>query len=497
MCMNWATSLRIRHSACGRIRDNLEFGLCRNMQDKYSRQKSLSQLNAISVLRIIGLIAPILTAIILVACDYSNRNLSPLYFTDPTVALGTDATIAVSTPFPRGTLVLPSFTPQIYINQQLLTPTEQSIFTPTSSVLTNTPDVGGVIRYQVQLNDTLEAIAANNNLELKDLRAINGMVGNTLIAGQFITIPSKYPVALPPWKFSITKGDIGKDYPLSIDAGRFTLHYQPGTYPAQDPNILVPLEMDGLTFIESLTNLRLADKYDVYVAGSNFEPPGQALRGITFSSMHKTFFLHDGTGNVDDQRYISIHELTHLFMWNVVGSPSSTMLSEGVAVYFGMEMINNSEHMPIENFCAAYYEENALPKVSTPLSFLGHITDLQNYYASGCFVKYLVDTYGIESLISVYHNGDYQGVFGKNINDLESDWMGYLSTVQIPGEIDPNELIVSVENLKSDYSSFFQKFTGGAAQLDAYRELDNARIALLQGRLIEMRNFLASFNEIK
>lgn len=208
-------------------------------------------------------------------------------------------------------------------------------------------------------------------------------------------------------------------------------------------------------------------------------------------------FLHDGTGNADDQRYISTHELTHLFMWNTAGSPSSTMLNEGTAVYFGMDMIHSSGHMPIENFCAAYHKVNALPKVSNSLSFLGHITDLQNYYTSGCFVKYLVDTYGMESLISVYHNGDYQGVFGKNINILESDWRGYLSTVQISGEIDPNELIASVENLQSSYGSFFQKFTGSPIQLDAYRELDNARIALLRGQLTEMRNFLASFKEKK
>lgn len=236
---------------------------------KYSHQKSPSHLNAIKYLVIIGLIVLILTAMILVAYAFSNKKLSPLFLNDSTVAPETNTIVALSTPFPTETMVLPSFTP---------------------SVLINTPDADGVIRYQVQLNDTLETIAANNNLDIKDLRAINGIVGNSLIAGQFITIPSKYPVALPPWKFSTTKGGVEQGYPLSIDTGRFTLHYQPDTYPAQDPNVLAQLEMDGLTFIESLTNLRLADKYDVYVAGSNFEPPNQALRGITFSSVHKTFF---------------------------------------------------------------------------------------------------------------------------------------------------------------------------------------------------------------
>ena len=153
--------------------------------------------------------------------------------------------------------------------------------------------------------------------------------------------------------------------------------------------------------------------------------------------------------------------------------------------------------MPIATFCAAYLQAGALPDVSGSLSYLGHISDLQNYYSAGCFVKYLVDTYGMESLQLVYHGGDYAGVYGKDIYDLESDWRIHLATVPVPDGMNPTELVGSVRDLELSYKSFFSSFTGGSTQREAYRELDKARIALLQGNLIEMHSFLNQFSEVR
>ncbi len=388
----------------------------------------------------------------------------------------------------------------IFLDQPLLIPVSQSVVAPPPPALTDTLAVNAApnaTRYQVEIGDTLESIAAGHGLTPSDLRAANAMIGDALIIGQFIAIPSEAPVALPAWKFSIVNGDFNQGYPLTLDTERFTLHYQPGTFPAQDPDAPAQLELNGLNFLESFTGLRLDSKYDVYVAGANFESPQRALRGITFSSALKTFFLHDGAGNSDDQQYIATHELTHLFLWNTLGSPSSTMLSEGTAVYIGMEMIKDSEHLPIETFCAAYLQAGALPAISGSVSFLGHIFDLQNYYSAGCFVKYLADTYGMDSLKAAYHSGDYAGVYGKNLSSLESDWRIHLAAVPIPEGLNPVELVSSVSDLGKSYESFFSGFTGSPIQREAYRELDKARIALLQGNLIQMRNSLNAFEAIR
>lgn len=375
----------------------------------------------------------------------------------------------------------------IFIGQALVIPVSGEI--PAVSL---SPGTAASNRYMVQNGDTLESIALEYGVSENDLRSANFMAGDTLLEGQFIQIPlpgQEFPQRT--WRFSTIDGDVNKGYPLSLDAGRFTLHYQPNTFPAQDPEALARLELNALTFLENRLGLTFPYSFDIYVAGTNFEAPNLALRGRGTSVLFRTFFLHDGTGNPDDQLYLATHELTHLVTWHSFGSPSSTMLSEGTAVYLGMEHIAQSEHLPIEIFCAAYLQASSLPSMSSSqTTYLGHINDLQNYYAAGCFVKYLVDTYGIDSLKLVYHDGSYVNIYGKDLYALEADWRAYLATVQIPETLNPPDLVGAVNDLQNSYASFFSSFTGNPAQMESYRTLDKARIALLEGRLADMRTFL-------
>lgn len=375
----------------------------------------------------------------------------------------------------------------IVIGQVLTIPTSTEMIAVTSLPGTFVSD-----RYMAQNGDTVESISQKYGISENALRVANFMAGDTLLAGQFIQIPlpdQEFPQRK--WRFSTIDGDVTKGYPLSLDAGRFTLHYQPDSFPAQDPEALARLELNALAFLESRLNLTFPYSYDVYVAGTNFEPPNLALRGRGTSALFRTFFLHDGTGNPDDQLYLATHELTHLVMWHSFGSPSSTMLGEGTAVYLGMENIAESAHMPLEKFCALYLQADSLPSISSSqTTYLGHINDLQNYYAAGCFVKYIVETYGIGALKLVYHNGNYAAVYGKELPALESEWRAYVETFDKSEDVTPSELVGAVNDLENSYASFFSRFTGSPAQMEDYRYLDKARIALLEGRLSEMRIFL-------
>ena len=375
---------------------------------------------------------------------------------------------------------------------------DQVLVIPGGVVTVNPPvnNASDALRYQVTDSDTLAGIAAAQGVSEADLRTANGMIGDALFAGQFISIPQG-AAAVVPWRFSSLSGELQQAYPLTAESERFVLHYQPQTFPAQDPEALVRLESESLAYLESLTGTQLPVKYDVYVAGTVFEAPNRALRGITYSSFQKTFFLHDGTGNAADQRYIVTHELTHLFFWNTLGSPASTMLSEGTAVYTGMEFIRDAGHMPIESFCALYLQAGVLPGISGSLSYTGHILDLENYYAAGCFVKYLVDTYGIEPLKAVYHSGNYTGVYGKGLPALEQEWRTHLRTLPALEGLDPTEYIRAVRMVESAYASFFARFGGSPRQLEAYRVLDQARIALLEGDLTALQIHLDVFNTLK
>jgi len=378
----------------------------------------------------------------------------------------------------------------IFIGQILVIPVSAEMLAVSPLLGTSTSD-----RYMVKNGDNTESIAQEFDISEDVLRTANFMAGDTLLEGQFIQIPTPRQ-EVPPrtWRFSTIDGDIKKGYPLSLEAGRFTLHYQPDTFPAQDPEALARVELIALTFLEGQLGLIFPYPYDVYVAGTNFESPNLALRGRGTSVLFRTFFLHDGTGNPDDQLYLVTHELTHLVTWHSFGSPSSTMLSEGTAVYLGMEHIAQSRHMPIETFCASYLKANSLPSISSSqTTYLGHINDLQNYYAAGCFVKYLVDAYGMDALKLVYHDGNYPGVYGKDLFVLEAEWKVHLGTIEIPETVKPVDLVGAVNDLENSYTSFFSTFTGNPAQMEGYRNIDKARIALLEGRLEEMRAFLSKF----
>ncbi len=82
------------------------------------------------------------------------------------------------------------------------------------------------------------------------------------------------------------------------------------------------------------------------------------------------------------------------------------MLSEGTAVYAGMDFVRGQELLPLRDFCAVYWQAGALPRVSQDLDFLGHIRNLENYYSAGCFVEFLIERYGAPAFGNLYATGE-------------------------------------------------------------------------------------------
>jgi hypothetical protein len=112
-------------------------------------------------------------------------------------------------------------------------------------------------------------------------------------------------------------------------------------------------------------------------------------------------------------------------------------------------------------------------------------------------VKYLVDAYGVDALKLVYHDGDYAGVYGKSLAGWEGEWRSHLATVPVPTGLDPAAYVSAVKAVEDAYGWFFARFNGTAKQQDAYRELDRARIALLEGDLSAMQRSLDAFNALR
>ncbi len=391
----------------------------------------------------------------------------------------------------------------IYAEQELVIYLDESAVV----ALTATPEPTeegtqeGVVIHEVSPGDTLSEIAVKYGVTVEEILAANGLDSDVIRVGQKLAIPTDDMTptpeseALRPWKPSILEGDLAAAYPSVYTTERFTVHYAPGTHPADDIEAVQAMVVSGLAHIEERLQATLDGTFDVYVAGSLFAPPDAALRGRSFSAARRYFFLHDGTGNPADQQYVATHELTHLFAWNVFGRPVSAMLSEGVAVYTGMSQIADSDHLSIETFCAAYHQAGELPRVSTNLRYEGHILDLPNYYAAGCFVQYLIQMYGPEKFGKLYATGNYTSVYGKSLAALEEAWIANIefSNAEIP--FDPTDLIAAVDAVSSGYTTLFADFSGTSSQLSAYEALDAARIALLEGEFDTVGQRLADFQQ--
>ncbi len=388
-----------------------------------------------------------------------------------------------------------------------VTVTALTLPTPTATP-TPTPLASGVTTHTVQQDETLSHVAYNYDVSVKDLMAANDIDDpDSVWAGTVLIIPGGTAPAASaattttvtetttaitttpsltaepePWIPSILEGDLASAYSGVSTTERFSVHYTPGTYPEETLDEVTSMLERALAHLEATFETQLEGTFDVYVAGSLFAPPDQALRGRSFSAAWRYFFLHDSTGNATDQQYIAAHEMTHLFTWNAFGRPVSAMLSEGAAVYAGMTLIGDSDHMPIEQFCRAYYAADQLPRVSGSLRFEGHIRDLPNYYTAGCFVQYLVETYGAEKFGQLYPTGSYSTVYNKSLTALESEWLAAIEQEREPLPFEPPELLDAVDAVGTAYSDLFAGFSGTPAQMEAYRAVDAARIALLEGR---------------
>lgn len=310
----------------------------------------------------------------------------------------------------------------------------------------------------------------------------------------------------PDWPPSIISGNLADNYPLTqrTPSGQLLIHYQNNTYPADNIQMLAITIDDIFTELQRRMRGQVGRPVDVYLGGTLFSV-NPALQGFTQSREFRSFVLVNGAFHPGERNYILGHELTHVAAINILGPASSTMIHEGVATYLPQRhLVEEADYLPIEEICAAAYQTGAFRSAGElaqmaygPDAFGGHIRTFFHYNLSGCFVGYLLENFnnGMERLNQVYDSGDYVGVYGSTLRELDQAWQASLETV--PFSVDAEAFVAVVGEVAAAYERYVNLSAGGRHDnYEAYLHLNQARLAANRGHLDEARSQLEMYRSL-
>jgi len=129
------------------------------------------------------------------------------------------------------------------------------------------------------------------------------------------------------------------------------------------------------------------------------------------------------------------HELVHILAGEfgttpfLVSDNLSTALLEGLAMAIENDYDGNSVHYMAKTAYQAGYKF-PVTQLFNGFNFFSQYSSISYIYA-GSFIKYLIETYGIEPVKSLYSDQNFEKYIGKSIAELESDYLKFLDSYKI------------------------------------------------------------------
>ena len=149
------------------------------------------------------------------------------------------------------------------------------------------------------------------------------------------------------------------------------------------------------------------------------------------------------------------HEMAHLFTAEFASRPTFLSTAYGVIPNLGLiEGIAVAADWPADevsphDIAAALHKANLAPNLLVSLSPSGFWKQPAGkaYQTMGSFVRWLVDTHGIEKFTQVYALSNFKEVYGLDIIDLHRDWLEFIT--QLPITQDVQDFVEYRYNTKS------------------------------------------------
>ena len=311
--------------------------------------------------------------------------------------------------------------------------------------------------------------------------------------------PTPEGTPVPHWTApSPLYGDVATGYPLAAEAGRFTLHYQPGTPAEGDTDYLVGATERALAHVNETLGVDSTWHFDLYVAGTPFAYPGETSRGYTLAYGRQVFVRYDGTGPLVEFDVVLAHELTHLTALNEFRPASSVMLSEGLAVYVQWPVLEAAGWLKLDQVCMAMQSAGALPSVlylvSDEAGYDGYV-DQDNYVASACFVVFLARRWGMGKVARLYHSADWEGVTGLSLAELDRLWAEATAARADEVAVDTAALVELLDEMGCAYA-YLAAHLGKVRGQPAGWALDGLRVTWRMGRFDKARAYADEFRAL-
>lgn len=153
------------------------------------------------------------------------------------------------------------------------------------------------------------------------------------------------------------------------------------------------------------------------------------------------------------------HELAHVFAGRLAKGLFRVPAASGVFVNIGIvEGIAVAADWPVSELTVhgwtrAMKELDLLPDLRRGLDVAGFwsLSSSRAYTAAGSFVRYLVDTYGMEKFAVLYRENDFDAAYGRSLDGLVTEWEGFVE--QLP--LSEDDLLIAEHRFRRP--SIFQK----------------------------------------
>lgn len=233
-------------------------------------------------------------------------------------------------------------------------------------------------------------------------------------------------------------------YPLHLETGfayhnrimsgiitteHFDIRYEPGT--------MDDWEVDWLAAEHEFRHGQLADFLGI-------DETPRFTTYIYSSPDRKKFLMGAGHTQMEDPINLSVHlnpssfphsmlkhEIAHLFTAEfglpVLGISLSPGLLEGIAVAADWPEGGGTPHIMASSLLESGGDFSA-DRLISPLSFWTG-SGSRNYNLAGSFVRFLIDSYGMDKLRMAYPAASFKKAYGVSLDILDRDWKEFLETI--------------------------------------------------------------------